>query len=338
VPFNDFLGNAASQAQGIQNVKHMIADARFLGMIGPWTSNMAYVEIPRANPADLVMVSPTNTSVCITRPSPVCGVGQPPWQYLTHPNNYFRIAAPDSFQGRALARYITTLGVTRAAAFNELGAQGELVIKDFGDELARAGGKLVLSQPLDQATRAFKPFLESAKGAGAEAILAVGAGDNGICAARAQMTGIFPKFPLFLGYDGIVGDQCIKDAAGNSGGILVATSDVEPTQSSDAALIKAVADFRKAFPKITDIQTYVFAAYDSARILIDAISRAVQANGGGKPTRLEVVAAVSQTHFGGATGSYSFDSHGDALSPMMSIYTVDNGQWVLLNKIDIATK
>jgi branched-chain amino acid transport system substrate-binding protein len=338
VPFNNYLGNTASQAKGIQNVKHMIGDARFLGMIGPWTSNMAYAEIPRANPADLVIVSPSNTSVCITRPNPICGPGQPPWQSLTHPNNYFRIAAPDSFQGRALARYIRTLGVTQAAAFNELGPQGDLVLKDFSDELARAGGKLVFSQPLDSTTRTFKRFLVSAKAAGAQAILAIGSADDGTCAARAQMTGIFPNDVLFLGYDGILADKCIRDAAQNGGGMLVATSDVEPTHSSDAASIQAVADFRKAYPKIQDIQTYVFATYDSARILIEAISRAVKADGGRKPTRAEIVKAVSEANFVGVTGTYSFDSHGDALSPMMSIYRVDNGRWVYQNKFDISGK
>jgi branched-chain amino acid transport system substrate-binding protein len=337
--FDDFLGHAAFPPKGIQNVKAMIANAKVLGMIGPWTSNMAFAEIPVANPFDLAIVSPTNTNDCITRPNPgVCLPGEPPPQSLAHPNNYFRIASPDAFQGRALAQYISSLGVTRAAALNEFGAKGELVVKDFGDALARAGGKLLFTTPLDPTTRSFTGFLNSAKAAGAQAILAVGSQDDRICAARAQMTGILPKSALFLGYDGILGDQCVKDAGDNAAGMIVATSDVEPTPSSDAALVQAVADFRKAFPNTKDIQTYVLATYDSARILIDAIQRAVDANGGIKPTRLEVVKAMSQAHFEGATGTYSFDARGDALSPMMSICRVDNGQWVVQNKIEISTK
>jgi branched-chain amino acid transport system substrate-binding protein len=336
--FDDFLGHAAFPPKGIQNVKAMIANAKVLGMIGPWTSNVAFAEIPVANPYELAMISPTNTNDCITREEPgVCLSGQPPWRSLTHPNNYFRIASPDSFQGRALAQYITSVGVTKAAAFNEFGARGEVLVKDFREALARAGGKLVFSQDLDPTTRSFTRFLDSANAAGAQAILAVGQANYRICAARAQMTGILPKGALFLGYDGIVDGGCIKDAADNAGGMIVASSDVGPTQSSDAAMVQAAANFRKAFPKIKDIQPYVFAAYDCARILIDAIQRAVDANGGGKPTRADVVKALSQAHFEGATGTYSFDAHGDALSPMMSIYKVDNGQWVLQNKIDIST-
>ena len=351
LPFDNYLGSAASQAKGIQNVKQMIGDARVLGMIGPWTSNMAFAEIPVANLSDLVMVSPANTSICITQPQPYCGPGKPPWRYQTHPNNYFRIAAPESLQGRAIARYISeSLGVKRVAAFNELGDTGRSSLKEFGDEMARSGGKLVFVKDLPAGNTSFKAFLGSAKAAGAQAIYAVTDFDgNHACAARAQMSGIFPNDTYFLGADGIVSwsgstseaavnDQCIKEAVGNGDGMLTATSDIDVTRSKDAPSIQAVAAFRKAYPKNTYVQTYVFAAYDSARILIDAISRAVQANGGAIPTRAQVVNAVAQAHFQGVTGTYSFDAHGDALSPMMSIYRVDNGHWVLLKPIDASAK
>jgi branched-chain amino acid transport system substrate-binding protein len=62
--------------------------------------------------------------------------------------------------------------------------------------------------------------------------------------------------------------------------------------------------------------------------LLDAIARAIKANGGRLPSRPEVVAAVAQTKdFAGVTGTYSLDENGDALSPMMSIYKVHDGRW-----------
>ena len=350
VPFDDFLGDAPSQAKGVQNVKQMIANARVLGMVGPWTSNMAYAEIPVANPSDLVMLSPANTSECITIPYPSCGAGKPPWKYQSHPNNYFRIAAPEPLQGRAMARYISeSLGVKRVAAFNELGATGTLFIKEFGDELARTGGNMVFRLDLPAGTTSFKSFLDSAKAAGAQAIYAVADFGDGQCAARAQMAEIFPKEAYFMGADGMVSwsggtseaakdDQCIKDAVGNGEGMLTATSDIDLTRNKDAVSMKAVAAFRKAYPQNTDIASYTFAIYDCARLLLDAISRAVQANGGGIPTRAQVVNAVAQAHFEGVTGTYAFDAQGDALSPMMSLYRVENGHWVLVKAIDASAK
>jgi ABC-type branched-chain amino acid transport systems, periplasmic component len=351
VPYDDFLGDAPSQARGVQNVKEMIADARVLGMIGPWTSNMTFAEIPVANAASLVMLGPALTNECTTVPDPSCGPGKPPWKYLSGSNNFFRIAAPEPLQGRALARYIgEILGVKRVAAFNELGVAGSRMITEFGDELVRSGGKLVLSRDLPEGTTSFKTFLDQAKAAGAQAIFAVADGGDHQCVARAQMAAkIFPKDTYFMGADGMVSwsggtnevatkDQCIKDAVGSGDGTLVASSDVDLTHNTDAVSMKAVAAYRKAYPKSSDIAAYTWAIYDCARLLIKAIDDAIQANNGGIPTRAQVVSAVAQTHFQGVTGTYSFDAHGDALSPMMSLYRVDNGHWVYVKPIDASAK
>jgi ABC-type branched-subunit amino acid transport system substrate-binding protein len=41
------------------------------------------------------------------------------------------------------------------------------------------------------------------------------------------------------------------------------------------------------------------------------------------------VAALAQTRdFVGVTGTYSFDQNGDAVTPMMSMYTIRDGGWV----------
>jgi len=64
----------------------------------------------------------------------------------------------------------------------------------------------------------------------------------------------------------------------------------------------------------------------AAMILINAIKRAIDANGGRIPTRRQVVEAVANAPpFKGVTGSCSFDAMGDAISPMMSVNRVDNG-------------
>jgi hypothetical protein len=42
-----------------------------------------------------------------------------------------------------------------------------------------------------------------------------------------------------------------------------------------------------------------------------------------------VVAALAETRdFIGVTGKYPFDQNGDAVSPMMSMYTIRDGRWV----------
>jgi branched-chain amino acid transport system substrate-binding protein len=339
MPLDDSLGSAPSAAMGVQNVKRMVSDSRVLGMIGPYTSKTSYAEIPVANAANLVMLSPSNTNPCVTLPEPNCSA-QPADLRTNGPNNYFRIAPPETVQGRAMARFAAgTLKLQRVAAFNEYGDEGELLIDSFKNELARAGGTLVVRRPVASGTTGFTEFLAEALAMRAQAIYAVsGSPSDHVCVAAAQAKSVFPEGVYFLGTDPLVdtGD-CMSDALDNANGMVATLPDVDVTRSTDQAAKTAVDAYRKAFPETTNIafNTYVFAAYDCARLLIDAISRAVEANGGRIPTRLQVLDAVTHTQgFKGVTGTYSFDANGDAISPLMSIYEVQNGGWVYLRQLD----
>ncbi len=208
----------------------------------------------------------------------------------------------------------------------------DLIVDSFEAELRRRGGTLVLRADLASGTSNFTEFLRRARAVGAEAIYAATQGDNA-CAARAQMKGIFPDEANFLGYDGIYSPDCIAAAANNAEGMIVTGTDVDPTHSGPA-LKKVVEAYRKAYPKSPDIAPYTFAAYDCALILIDAIKRAIDVNGGAIPTRPQVVNAVAHSQFTGVTGSYSFDANGDASSLLISIYRVQNGRWVYLKQVD----
>ena len=335
-PMDDAVAGVANPQKGIQNVKRMIDDASVLGMIGPYQTQQAFAEIPIANAKDLVMLSPTNTVDCLTLAAPYCDP-QPDSLRPTGRNNYFRIAAPDAFQGAAMAGFaVRSLNVKRVAAFTEHPKVMGPIVDSFAAVLTRVGGELVLRQDLEPGTTDFIAFLSTAKARGAQAIYVVGLSAERICGARATMKGVFTDDPYFLGLDAMVDNQCIKDAAENANNRIYATvSAVDPTQSRDPAVKQVVDAYRKAYPKPTDIAPYTFAGYDCAGILIDAITRAIRANGGRIPTRGQVVDAVAHTQqFKGVTGIYSFDAFGDAISPMMSVYRVDNGRWVFWQNVN----
>ncbi len=327
-PLDDSVAENPSQEKGIQNVSQMIDDARVLGMVGPFTSFIADVEIPKANESDLVMVSPSTTNSCLTLLGPDCA-SQPATLRPSGRINYYRIAPTDPVQGTAMASYVTrNLNLKQVAVINEWGSDGDLIANSFAKELELAGGKVVLRKDFDSGTSDFTSFVADAHAQGAQAIYALGNAD--ICVARSQM----PADTLFLGTDGFTGDPlCISQAAGGSGSILATKADVDITDSKDPAAIDAVRAFHHAYPN-SRILEYTFAAYDCARILIAAIEQAVAANNGSLPNRRQVLDAVARIQFTGVTGTYSFDQYGDATSPLMSVYEVVNGKWIYLNKID----
>jgi branched-chain amino acid transport system substrate-binding protein len=332
LPLDDSLGVFPDSALGVQNVKRLIGDPQVMGMIGPYVSYVIRDEIPRASPANLVMLSPTSTSICLTLP-PYC-TSRLKAMHLSGSNSFFRIAAPDYKQGTGMARVAATLNIKRVAAFNEWGDEGSQYVDHFGVELAGLGGRLVWHENLPDGETKFTAFLAKAKAMGAQAIYAVGGAQSGICQARVQMKN---DFAFFLVTDGATETDCGTEPA--SAATTYGTEGwVDPAHSSDPAVMAIVNAYRKAYPQPQEIAQYTFGAYDCALILIEAIQRVVDANGGGAPTRAQVLDAVGHGTFNGVTGHYSFDAYGDAISPMMSLWKVQGGQWVYMEQIDVSPR
>jgi len=64
-------------------------------------------------------------------------------------------------------------------------------------------------------------------------------------------------------------------------------------------------------------------AYDATGVLLEAISRAIVAEG--KPSRVAVIAQLAEIHFEGLTGPIAFDAPGDRLDPVVYIHRVKAG-------------
>ena len=330
---DDAVAGVATPEKGIQNVSQMIDDSRVLGVIGPWVSYLARDEIPETNGVPLALISSSTTNNCLTRSVPAC-FDRADRLRPSGPNNFFRIAPPDLLQGAAMARYLTsTLHNPRVAAINEWGNDGALYLDGFKAELARNGGQLVFSEELASGTTQFGDFLAEASRRGAQVVYALGSVDDQICVARLQMSADM----LFAGTDGFTNSpDCLKQAGANATGMVGTKGDVDATFSTSAAAVKAVRDYHRRFPRTGMQGFYTFATYDCALILIDAIQRAVEANHGGIPTRHQVLAALVQTRgFVGVTGTYTFNSSGDATTPLMSLYKVVDGKWVYQGPVDV---
>src|SRR5256886_15827181 len=135
------------------------------------------------------------------------------------------------------------------------------------------------------------------------------------------MKSIFTTDIPYLGPDGIGTSDCITDAGDNANANLYFTNAAaEAAQDpNNQALIN---DFKSKFTAKEDLAAYTFPGYDCAKILLDAIGRAIDTAGGNMPTREQVVAAVQATKsLKLSTGTYSFDGNGgpapapDAFSP-----------------------
>lgn len=335
---NDHSVNGVHDPQkATQNIQQLIADSKVLGVVGPFNSNIATAIGPVANRANLVLISPANTNECLTQDLPYCTT---PSQRSMRPLgldkiNYFRIAAPDTVQGPAMADFAyDTLKFTKVAVWSDNEVFGKGVADNFGKRFIAKGGQVVVRQDFDtKVTNDWRPFLQRAKDAGAQAIYAGAVDGTKGCVPRAQMKGILDNAP-YLGPDGIFSSECPKQAGDMARDIYVTNAAADATQDPEQ---KAIVDKYKAtFTKKEDLGSYTFPAYDCAKILVDAISRAIDKAGGNMPTRQQVIDAVAATsNLKLTTGTYSFDKNGDPTRATMAIHQYKGTDFVFLRQFAV---
>jgi branched-chain amino acid transport system substrate-binding protein len=98
------------------NARAYAADPSVLGVLGTYNSGCAEAIVPilgKAPGGGLAMVSPGNTAICLTQPSPSCGGGEPDSLYPKR-RNYARVVPNDAYQGAGLASFAKQQGIKRA--------------------------------------------------------------------------------------------------------------------------------------------------------------------------------------------------------------------------------
>jgi branched-chain amino acid transport system substrate-binding protein len=339
VPFDDAVNGVHDAQKGTQNVQAMLANPKIVGMVGPFNSGVAKAEIPAANQAPLVMISPANTNECLTQTFDYCQAANgftPASLRPSGKNNYFRVAAADTFQGPAMADYAMKaapngLGVTKFAVWDDEETFGQGVANNFAKEVAKNGGTVVDRKSFDPKSKAdFHDFIASAISKGAQAIYSGATSATKGCIARGEMTAAQASSLFYLGPDGIGDAQCIKDSGSNANDHMYATQGVaDATQNPSAAAV--VSAYKAKYTQSSDVGAYTFAAYDCAAILIDAIGRAIDANGGKMPSRQQVLDQVAKTsNFAGLTGTITFDQNGDPTHPTLQLQQLKGGAWTFV--------
>jgi len=321
--FDDCRQGAYNADAGVDNVRKMLDDSAYLGMIGPYNSAVAKAEIPIAGPKNFVMISPSNTNPCLTKDIAGCSY-HPQDLRAGNPNNYWRVVTTDDYQGPAMADYLyNQLKVTNVGILDDSTVFGVGIAGAFEAEFKKLGGTVAKhSSYKKEQTSDFKSILLGFKNAGAKAVYVGGTDDQNICIPRKQMKDIGWDAP-FTGGDGIETADCINQAAGNEAGIYATSAGADATQVASA---KASIDaFRAAFSGPNDFGGYTMQAYDAANILMTAIGNAIKGNGGNKPTRKQVRDEMAKiTTFQGVIGNYGFDQNGDTTLKIVSIYVVEN--------------
>jgi branched-chain amino acid transport system substrate-binding protein len=329
-------------------MRTLVADASVMGVVGPFNSAVAKVQIPISNEAGLLQCSPANTNEGLTKPEfGALDIRKAFPERI----NYIRVATTDDIQGPAGATY----------AFNDLKAKKVLIIDDqttFGKGVAdnferrfkELGGEVVQRVGAGKDTTDFIPVLTAAKAKGPDLVYYGGVTTSGGGLLRKQMPQAGMGDLPFVGPDGIV------DGPGTAQGSFINTA-AEAAKNAHGTVaaigdFPAKADFDKRyieqFKGDQDFKTpgaYSGPAYACAQVIIKSLEEALKTAGADDKAKLrEAVRAYATTatnSFDTVLGKTSFDKNGDNTAKFISFYSVDltlaegKGDWKFTKQQDL---
>lgn len=323
--------------QGAANMTALAANPAVVGVVGPFNSNVCQAEMPIANNAGLVQVSPSCTNPGLTIPGANASVNTQslrPTGKLT----FFRVCTTDIAQSAGLAQEAKTLGATKAFVFDDQETYGQGLATQFAKDFQQGGGTVVGTASLPGTTTDFTPELAKANSDGADLIFFGGVSSTGGGKLRAQMSSAgLGSSVNFMGGDGIVDNEFLTDAGSAANGAYGTTASPDATKLSSAASFASA--YQSAYGSAPG--AYSANAYDAMNIVLKAVQEAINANGGKLPTnassfRETVRSNVASISYNGAIGHTTFDSNGDTNNKILTLYQVKNNAWASIKNITVS--
>lgn len=351
LPLDHAVNGKYNEQQGAQDMQTFAGDSAVIGVVGPYNSAVAKVQIPISNDAGLLQCSPANTNEALTKPE----FGALDYR-KNFPDriNYIRVAATDDIQGPAMATYaFEKLGLKNMLIVDDVTTFGKGVADNFQKKWEALGGTVAARVGAGPDTTDFNGIITAAKSKNPDGVYYGGVVTSGAGLLLKQMRQQGLDIP-FTGPDGIVngpGDAegsligiAGKDNAAGSYGTLAAIGDFPGKADFEAA-------FAERFKNDADFKTagaYSGPAHACATVILKSLAEFLKANPDADMAAIRegvrAYAADTKNSFETVLGPESFDKNGDTTLPFISFFTVDAaakggiGDWIFKEQIDFGTK
>ncbi|WP_425456534.1 branched-chain amino acid ABC transporter substrate-binding protein [Cohnella pontilimi] len=303
-PYDD----QADPKKGVANAELVAADKQILAVVGHMNSGVAIPSSVVYEKYNIPMVSPSNTATQVTD------------RKLKVVN---RIVARDDFQGPAAAQYaVQTAGAKNIFVIQDKTAYGQGLAEAFKTEAEKQGAKIAGYESITIGEKDFNGILNQALTKKPDFIFFGGLyAEAGLLVKQAKEKGLDVPF---MGADGI-DTQGIVDVAGDKvTGVLYTSISTDITKTADG---KAWADkYKQKFGK--NVDGYSAYAYDCMSVILEALKKAINDNGGKLPSREQVRDAVRATKdFQGVATKVTFDDKGDNDYAKVFIYKFEKAAY-----------
>jgi branched-chain amino acid transport system substrate-binding protein len=275
-----------------------------IAVVGTFNSGCAKIIVPVLNRSSLLMVSPANTNVGLTKK---WDPGEPNKYYPTGTRNYARVVATDDIQGPADAMWTKSLGIKKVFVLNDKQTYGFGVATTYRTAAKKLGLTVVGFQGWDAKQSSYEALANSIKASGAQAVFLGGIACNNGAKLMQDIKAVNPKIKLQMP-DGF-SDPGANGAVANGAYISVAGA-------PPSALTGAGATFVKSFGKQVGTTPNPYAAYGAQAMLV-----ALQAVATGGGDRARTTKAVFGLHVSnGILGDFTINSAGDTSLTPITIY------------------
>ena len=302
------------------NARRAAQDPEVMAYLGPLNSGAARISMPILNYADLLMVSPANTAVGLTKP----GLGMPGEPAIYRPTgrlNYVRVVPADDIQGPLAATWAYERGLRRIYVVDDGGVYGRGVASLFADRCLELGMQVLDQVSIDPQASDFKTFVASVMRADPDMIYFGGTTRTKGGQLARDLAGVGCEAVLLVP-DGCF-DQAFIDAAGVSaveGRCFATVGGLPPEQFPDHGRFFLLA-YQKRYGSLPDASAVY--GYESMRLVLAAIAEVAR-----KDRRAISDAALATRDFDGLLGRWSVDANGDTTLRQLSVYAVRDGQFV----------
>lgn len=345
-PLDHAVNGKYNEQQAAQDMQTFVADPAVVGVVGPYNSAVAKVQIPISNDAGLLQCSPANTNEGLTKPE----FGALDLR-KNFPDriNYVRVATTDDIQGPAMAVYaFNTLKLKNLLIIDDVTTFGKGVADNFQAKWEELGGAVVDRVGAGADTTDFNGIITSAKSKNPDGVYYGGVVTSGAGLLLKQLRQQGLDIP-FMGPDGIVNGNgnaegsLIKiagtEASANSYGTIAAIGDFPAKAEFDAA-------FTEHFKNDADFKTpgaYSGPGHACATVVIESLKQFLAANPDADQAAIRegtrAWAADPSHTFETVLGNTSFDENGDNKQKFISFYVTDpeaenNGDWVFKEQQD----
>ncbi|HEX7347331.1 MAG TPA: branched-chain amino acid ABC transporter substrate-binding protein [Candidatus Limnocylindrales bacterium] len=312
------------EATEIKNANDAVANDKLVAYIGTFNSGAAKLSIPILCGKGIVMISPANTGVGLTKPFEE---GEPDKYY---PNgckkNYTRVIPNDSLQGNAGALWASKLGVKNVYVLDDTEVYGKGIADVFRQKAPEYGLTIVGNDGIDGKATDYKALAEKVKGTSPDLVYYGGITQNNAGQLWRDLRDAMPDVKL-MGPDGVYENEFLEAAAAAAEGSYITFGGVPPDQLQGKGK-EFVDKYTAKYPN-NPIEGYTAYGYEAANVVLAAIERAAAKNPADVlALRAAVLDEVKATKdYDGVLGKWSFDADGDTSLTEMSGLIVTGGEF-----------